>query len=239
MKMRIQVIIEDESGLTTTAEIAAIERRLSTDLIGISLEEAKAMTGSVQRVMVETQAREAIDRGSRCPECQLRFRRNGLHRIRYRTPFGRLDLDSPRFYRCLCGSRGRQSISPLAPAAVSTSRWLRLLSRSMKRSGTNTIYSSLGRLTAGSNPDPSSRRRSRSRALLREVILLMKNSMAQPRIRSGWRKAVQPGRRAPARLREPGHQTASRESGNNTDARLSTRKRLAVQRGTGPETLVR
>jgi hypothetical protein len=72
--MRIQVIIEDESGLTTTAEIAAIERRLSTDLIGISLEEAKAMTGSVQRVMVETQAREAIDRGSRCPECQLRLR---------------------------------------------------------------------------------------------------------------------------------------------------------------------
>ena len=95
MKMRIQVIIEDEAGLTTTAEIAAIERRLSTDLIGISLEEAKAMTGSVQRVMVETQAREAIDRGSRCPECQLRLRRNGLHRIRYRTPFGRLDLDRP------------------------------------------------------------------------------------------------------------------------------------------------
>ncbi|MGO8855192.1 MAG: ISKra4 family transposase [Steroidobacteraceae bacterium] len=114
MKMRIQVIIEDESGLTTTAEIAAIERRLSTDLIGISLEEAKAMTGSVQRVMVEIQAREAIDRGSRCPECQLRLRRNGLHRIRYRTPFGRLDLHSPRFYRCLCGSSGRQSISPLA-----------------------------------------------------------------------------------------------------------------------------
>ena len=66
MKMRIQVIIEDESGLTTTAEIVAIERRLSTDLIGISLEEAKALTGSVQRVMVETQAREAIDRGSQC-----------------------------------------------------------------------------------------------------------------------------------------------------------------------------
>jgi hypothetical protein len=42
MKMRIQLIIEDESGRTTTAEIAAIERRQSDDLIGISLEEAKA-----------------------------------------------------------------------------------------------------------------------------------------------------------------------------------------------------
>jgi hypothetical protein len=131
MKMRIQVIIEDESGLTTTAEIAAIERRLSTDLIGISLEEAKAMTGSVQRVMVETQAREAIDRGSRCPECQLRLRRNGLHRIRYRTPFGRLDLDSPRFYRCLCGSSGRQSSNhpPAEPGAFEN------VSRSKRLSG--------------------------------------------------------------------------------------------------------
>jgi hypothetical protein len=68
MKMRIQLIIEDESGRTTTAQIGAIERRRSDDLIGISLEEAKAMTGGVQRAMVETQAREAIDRGSICPD---------------------------------------------------------------------------------------------------------------------------------------------------------------------------
>jgi hypothetical protein len=74
MKMRIQLIIEDESGRSSTAEIAALERRQSDDLIGISLEEAKAMTGGVQRGMVETQAREAIDRGSICPDCQARLR---------------------------------------------------------------------------------------------------------------------------------------------------------------------
>lgn len=42
MKMRIQLIIEDEAGGATTAEIADIERRQSDDLIGLSLEEAKA-----------------------------------------------------------------------------------------------------------------------------------------------------------------------------------------------------
>ena len=47
MKMRIQLIIENESGLSTTAEIAAIERADTDDLIGISLEEAKTMTGGV------------------------------------------------------------------------------------------------------------------------------------------------------------------------------------------------
>jgi hypothetical protein len=114
MKMRIQLNIVNESGVTTTAQIAAIERRESGDLIGISLEEAKSMTGSVQRALVESQAREMIDRASKCPECQASLRRNGSHRMCYRTPFGRLELRSPRFYRCRCQTKARQSFSPLA-----------------------------------------------------------------------------------------------------------------------------
>ena len=113
MKMRVQLVIEDASGATTSTDIAAIERR-TDDLIGLSLEEAKAMTGTVQRFMVEAQAREAIVQNSTCPECQSRLCRNGTHRIHYRTPFGRLDLDSPQFYRCRCQTSRRGSISPLA-----------------------------------------------------------------------------------------------------------------------------
>jgi hypothetical protein len=113
MKMRVQLVVEDASGAHTCADIAAIERR-SDDLIGLSLEEAKAMTGAIQRKMVEVQAREAIDRGSVCPICEQRLRRNGKHRVAYRTPFGRLDLDSPRFYRCRCQTNGSASFSPLA-----------------------------------------------------------------------------------------------------------------------------
>src|ERR1700738_1183093 len=52
MRMRIRRIIEHKAGGTTTAEIADIERRQSDDLIGLSLEEAKAMTRGVQRAMV-------------------------------------------------------------------------------------------------------------------------------------------------------------------------------------------
>ncbi len=47
MKMRIQLTIENELGVTTTTQIAALERRESDELIGISLEEAKSMTGNV------------------------------------------------------------------------------------------------------------------------------------------------------------------------------------------------
>ncbi|HEY4969053.1 MAG TPA: hypothetical protein VII35_04050, partial [Steroidobacteraceae bacterium] len=64
MKMRIQLTIENESGVTTTTQIAALERRESDDLIGISLEEAKRMTGNVQRALIEGQAHEALRRAA-------------------------------------------------------------------------------------------------------------------------------------------------------------------------------
>jgi hypothetical protein len=113
MKMRVQLVIEDASGESTCADIAAIERH-ADDLIGLSLEETKAMTGAVQRAMVEAQAREALGQNSTCAQCQSRLRRNGTHRIHYRTPFGRLELDSLRFYRCRCQTSGRVTFSPLA-----------------------------------------------------------------------------------------------------------------------------
>jgi hypothetical protein len=36
------------------------------------------------------------------------------HRIVFRTPFGKLRLESPRLYRCQCESDERTSFSPLA-----------------------------------------------------------------------------------------------------------------------------
>jgi hypothetical protein len=90
------------------------DRTATEDLIGLSLQDAQAMTGAIQRATVEAQAREVIDRGSTCRACQQRLRRNGEHRVGYRTPFGRLDFDSPRFYRCRCQTHTRQSVSPLA-----------------------------------------------------------------------------------------------------------------------------
>jgi hypothetical protein len=72
------------------------------------------MAGAVQRAMVEAQAREALGQNSTCPQCQSRLRGNGTHRIHYRIPFGRLELDSPPVYRCRCQTGGRVSFSPLA-----------------------------------------------------------------------------------------------------------------------------
>jgi Plasmid pRiA4b ORF-3-like protein len=80
-----------------------------------------------------------------------------------------------------------------SPAAVSTFRSRHLLLRSMKRSGTSTTYSSLGRLTAGSRPAAWSQLRS-LRASPHKVILPVKTSVAQRPIPSGWRAPARHGR---------------------------------------------
>jgi hypothetical protein len=38
----------------------------------------------------------------------------GHHRLVYRLVFGRLSIDSPRYYQCQCSGAGRRSLSPLA-----------------------------------------------------------------------------------------------------------------------------
>jgi hypothetical protein len=38
----------------------------------------------------------------------------GHHRIVFRTPFGKLKLDSPQWYRCPCEAQTPKSVSPLA-----------------------------------------------------------------------------------------------------------------------------
>ena len=113
MKMKVQLVIEDESGDITSTDLLNIERA-ADGLIGLSLAEAKAMNGTLQHALIDAQAREAIARGAVCSECQERFRRNGTHNTHYRTAFGRIEITSPRFHTCRYQGRRRCSRSPLS-----------------------------------------------------------------------------------------------------------------------------
>jgi hypothetical protein len=64
--------------------------------------------------MAEGQTAEFVAQAQRCPSCgQLRACK-GHHPIVFRTPFGKLKLDSPQRYRCPCEAQGTKSVSPLA-----------------------------------------------------------------------------------------------------------------------------
>lgn len=97
--------------------MARIEReKFSAAELGLNLSEAKAILSGLQQKMVEQQAVNFIAAQSRCVECGQALRHNGQHEIVLRTLFGKLKIDSPRFYRCRCQGVTRTSFSPLATA---------------------------------------------------------------------------------------------------------------------------
>jgi len=119
MRVRIQVVIESESesdAVPVVHEVATLERgALQPEGLGLALAEAKDLLRGVQETMVAAQVAAFETQQECCPDCGRARRRNGRHEIVYRTPFGKLRLDSPRFYVCPCQEAARRaSISPLA-----------------------------------------------------------------------------------------------------------------------------
>jgi hypothetical protein len=79
------------------------------------LAEAKDLLRGVQETVVAAQVAAFEAWQECCPDCGRARRRNGRHEIVYRTPFGKLRLDGPRFYACPCREAApRASLSPLA-----------------------------------------------------------------------------------------------------------------------------
>jgi hypothetical protein len=68
----------------------------------------------LEQTMAQRQAAEFAAQECRCPQCGQERACKGHHPIVFRTPFGKLKLDSPRLYRCGCESNDGCSFSPLA-----------------------------------------------------------------------------------------------------------------------------
>ena len=117
MRVRIQVIVESESNAVPIVhEIATLERGpLQPEELGLTLAEAKDLLRGVQETLVDEQVAAFEAQQECCPDCGRTRRRNGRHEIVYRTLFGKLRLESSRFYACLCQKAApRTSLSPLA-----------------------------------------------------------------------------------------------------------------------------
>ena len=117
MRVRIQVVVESEAdAVPVVHEVATLERGpLQPEGLGLTLAEAKDLLRGVQETMVAEQVAAFEAQQECCPDCGRARRRNGRHEIVYRTLFGKLRLDSPRFYACPCqDAASRASLSPLA-----------------------------------------------------------------------------------------------------------------------------
>ncbi len=134
MKVKILVSFEVETPTGKTEhleEIASIERgELKLETLGLNLSEAKEILVKVQNALVEKQATDYVADKSKCRDCGIAYPQKGQHRLTFRTLFGKLHLQSPRFYQCECQSspsisrpepkikpdkaKTRRSFSPLA-----------------------------------------------------------------------------------------------------------------------------
>jgi hypothetical protein len=114
IKMKIQLTIETEGGeKIISQEVAALERTdLQTETLGLTLAEAKTVLHKLQDVMVAQQVADYTAEQRHCPSCHRGRTSKGRHPLTFRTLFGKLSLESVRFYRCPCEGQGRSSVSP-------------------------------------------------------------------------------------------------------------------------------
>jgi hypothetical protein len=116
MKITVQITVQsDEEQAEVVQKVASLERgSLRPETLGLSLAEARAILAGLEQSLVERQAAEFVTQERRCPRCGRKRSSKDCQSIVFRTPFGKLRLDSPRLYRCPCESPALKSFSPLA-----------------------------------------------------------------------------------------------------------------------------
>jgi hypothetical protein len=116
MEITVQIMVKSRAGEPERIqEVARLERgTLRPDTLGLSLAEARSILAGLEETMVQAQAAEFVTQVGRCPRCGRERACKGHHTIVFRTPFGKLTLDSPRLYRCGCESDDGRSFSPVA-----------------------------------------------------------------------------------------------------------------------------
>lgn len=115
MKLTLQVVITDESGVSRTEELMTLQR--SGDAlndIGLSLSESKQLLNIVQQSVVQQQADEYTRQHIQCPHCLAARRIKGQQKIQYRTLFGAIPVSGLRVYRCRCEEIATKTVSLLS-----------------------------------------------------------------------------------------------------------------------------
>lgn len=156
MKIKLQVIIETETPgtgdliqppvITQVIELQRVETELTPQTLGLSMAEAKDILAGVQNSLVSQQIEQYLAGKQNCSECGAPFVTKGRHLLVFRTLFGLLKLDSPRFYKCHCQDlsphKSETGHSPLQPVPISRKRgsFSPLVMLLKERSGPELVY---------------------------------------------------------------------------------------------------
>jgi len=115
MNIKVQIIVDDETDNPPIVEEVGCFQRgdLSVETIGLMLQEGKELLANLQQSMVKHQIAAYFTKACRCMNCHSTLARKDSKTILFRSLFGNIEVNSPRFYTCKCQSAGRKSFSPL------------------------------------------------------------------------------------------------------------------------------
>jgi len=114
MDISVKIAITAPDGVVHDHEIATFEKGCeNTAEVGLSIGDSKVLLLNLQQKIVAAQTAAFCADRSICSCCVGRLRRKGSKPIQYRTVFGDITIDSPRFYHCRCHAGPAQTFSPL------------------------------------------------------------------------------------------------------------------------------
>ena len=121
MRMIIEAHLVVDQGCTERVQVYTIDRELTTDPLGMSLAEGKALLAAAQQHLVNGQCEGIASAHAQCEECDAKLGVKGWRQRQIRTVFGLVSVQSPRVRYCRCAGRSAgASFSPLVQV-VSTS----------------------------------------------------------------------------------------------------------------------
>lgn len=100
-------------------ECVKFERESSSvENLGLSLAESKELLRKTQQTMVGEQVKEFLKGSENCPHCYRKRLIKGSHCVVYRTVFGKLELESPRLFYCVCELKKNLETKTFSPLVV-------------------------------------------------------------------------------------------------------------------------
>src|SRR3954451_9362778 len=115
MRIEIQLrIVGDDDRVISVDKVLHLDRsddRL--EAVGLSLCEGRAVMAGIQERVVTAQAASFLDQHPCCSGCGRALLSKGPGQIQFRTAFGTIALNSPRFHRCRCQPTASKTFSPL------------------------------------------------------------------------------------------------------------------------------
>src|SRR6187431_3407235 len=115
MRIEIQLrIVGDDNSVISADEVLHFDKSDDrVEAIGLSFGNAKAVLAAIQERVVTAQAGSFLARHRCCNRCGRALLSKGPGRIQFRTAFGTIPLNSPRFYRCRCQPSASKTFGPL------------------------------------------------------------------------------------------------------------------------------